>query len=93
MPVVILGTEMERGQPKWRARTSGLEGEGPVDKTLIIEFTGNLNKLPGFNGRSLNMAELRQDCVLVRQDWIPAEGIFPCSVRVGTTSSVVVDLS
>lgn len=90
MPVVILGTEMERGPLRWRAKTSGLQGEGPADKTLVIELNGNLSRLAGLHGNTLNVAELRQDCILTRQDWIPTEGIFPCSVRLGGTSSVVV---
>lgn len=87
MPAVILGTEVERGPARWRAQTSGFDAEGPADRTLVIQFNGNRTKIPGFDGRSLNIAELREVCTWARQDWIPAEGIFQCSV--GPTSITV----
>lgn len=80
MPAEILGTEVERGPARWRAQTSGFDAEGPDDKTLVISFNGNRAKIPGFDGRSLNIAELREACTWARLDWIPATGIFRCSV-------------
>ena len=90
MPAVILGTQMERGPVKWRVVTSGLEDAGPGDKTLVIQFDGELAALDGFSGHSLDIAEFRQSCSLARQDWIPAEGVYPCATRLGSTHSVSV---
>jgi hypothetical protein len=90
MPAVILGTQMERGSIKWRAITSGLEGSGPADKTLVIKFDGDPSALPGFDGSSLDIAMLRQTCSLVEQEWIPAEGVFQCSIILGAPPSIAV---
>ena len=90
MPAVILGTQMERGPIKWRAVTSGLDGAGPGDKTLVIKFDGDLAALAGFDGRSLDIAEFRQSCSLAKQDWIPLDGIFPCTTSLGAASSISV---
>ena len=90
MPAVILGTQMERGPIKWRAVTSGLDGSGPNDKTLVIQFDGDPAALAGFTGRSLDIAEFRQSCSLAKQGWIPLEGIFPCAMTLGATPTVSV---
>lgn len=93
MPVVIFGTEMERGSIKWRAVTTGLEGDGPTDKTLAIKFVGDLARISGLNGQFLSIAEFRQTCSLAIQDWIPSEGIFQCSLTAGMTNLITVRFS
>ena len=93
MPVVITGTEVERGPHRWRARTSGLDGDGPEDKVLVIEFSGNLATLPGLRGHRLDISELRQGCSLVNQAWIPATGSFPCQVQRGMTHVIIVSFA
>lgn len=90
MPVVILGTQMERGPVRWSVVTSGLEGVGPADKTLVIKFQGNPAELAGFNGNELNIADFRQNCSLAKQDWIPEEGVFRCSLSVGMPPYITV---
>jgi len=90
MSAAILGTQMESGHIKWRAKTSNLKGAGPEDSILVVEFQGDPTALPGFDGNGLDIAELREACSLVQQDWIPHKGVFQCTVGVGMPMSVTV---
>lgn len=91
MPAIILGTQMGSSRAiKWRPVTTGLQGSGPADRTLVIKFQGNPAALYGFDGRSLHVAEFRQFCELAKQDWIPLEGSFPCSVNFGNPTLITV---
>lgn len=90
MAAIIVGTEAERGPTRWRVQTSGFNQEGPLDKTLVIKFNSILTNLPGFDGRLLNIAELREACIWARQDWIPAEGNFQCSVSHGSITVIFI---
>ncbi len=90
MSAVILGTQMDSGHIKWRPETSNVKGYGPDDKTLVVKFTGDPAALPGFDGTTLNIAQLREACGLAQQDWIPNEGVFQCTVEIGKPTSVTV---
>lgn len=68
---------------KWRALTANISGDGPADRILVIQFDGDLRVLSGFDGQMLDVARLAEDCPLLKQQWIPAIGVFPCSVSPG----------
>ena len=89
MPVVILGTQMGRGV-KWRPLTTGLDGQGPADATLVIKFDGDPRELPGFDGRTLDIALFREACSLAEQSWIPESGVFQCTIVVGFPPAIQV---
>lgn len=91
MPVVIEGTLMERGPIRWRAVTSGLQGAGPADKTLVIR--SDTAALPGLHGTMLNIAEFREGCSMSRQEWVPAEGKYQCKVVPGTQFQITVSFA
>lgn len=85
MAAAIQITPMERGA-KWSALTGDLTGEGPSDKTLRIRLNGgSFSDIPGFNGITLDIAELRAESfgALNQATWIPSEGTYPCRIDQG----------
>lgn len=80
MPAVLIATQMERGF-KWRPKFTGIDGDGPADRTLVIELDGHPRDLPGLRGSTLDIAVLAAETTLVRQTWIPPTGEYPCEVR------------
>lgn len=85
MAAAIQITPMERGA-KWSALTGDLTGEGPSDKTLHIRLNGgSFSDIPGFNGITLDIAELRAESfgAFVKSDWIPQMGSYPCRIGQG----------
>lgn len=80
MPAVLIATQMGRGF-KWRPKFTGFDGDGPPDRTLVIELDGHPRDLPGLKGSTLDIAILAAETTLVRQSWIPTTGEYRCEVR------------
>lgn len=90
MPAVIFVTEMERGLLKAALQRGELQGEGPTDRTLVIEYDGDPKRMPGLHDFRLDIGQFAAACPAVRQLWIPQSGSFPARITPGRQIVVTV---
>lgn len=76
MPAVYIATMMDAGNVKWRPRSSeGLGEDGPSDRTMVIDFSGNVAALPYLTkasyGDVLDIRALARDVdILFNKEWL-----------------------
>lgn len=92
MPAHFLGTLLESGQYVWRAKyTEGTSSDGPKDKTLLLEISFPISRLPGYlGGDKLNLDIFRESSPLFFcMEWLKTQRIAPIKVVYGSRTVTV----
>lgn len=91
MPAVYLGTQMDDGSLKWRPKFStGIIDEGPEDKRLVLELSGNpldllalpwVTKIP--SGYAVDLDMLADSVSIFEKKWLRGQGLRKAQLRLG----------
>lgn len=98
MPAYYLATMMASRDIKWRPKfTSGLTDDGPDDKRLIIEFSGDIKNIPWITiasyGYAININILVNDVpILFDKNWLRGKGLRKANITKGSENTFVIDI-